>query len=402
MVNALKPLQKIFINHPLKKNTMLRKCGALPSFYPRTSAPVSIVKTASQTKDVKVFSSYLGEVTLNCTDMGNNLIMLHTCVPGMPGQPEICVKSIDAKLNGISMDMYVSLATLMSYQSTVIDVETCRKNALLIASLKALETRTPDQETALYTAILYNDAVDIHFASCQYLTFIHKFFAINNIIVPNALVSLHNFHERVDNAFFWGDNMRYGNGKTIFRALGSLDIGGHELGHGVVQTLASLNYQGESGALNEAFADVFGTSFEIWMYAKFKGDGDPSNDLKGLPDVFVGEDVTKVIPYLRNMANPELGTPPQPSKYKGLHWVDPSDLNNDFGGVHSNSGVINKCWHILYTRTGLVKALSVFIATLRALTPSAKFADFATAFKTAGVKMGHEKDVWVALIEVGL
>jgi bacillolysin len=37
-----------------------------------------------------------------------------------------------------------------------------------------------------------------------------------------------------------------------------LDVAGHEMSHGVIQSTANLEYQGESGALNESFADVFG------------------------------------------------------------------------------------------------------------------------------------------------
>ena len=33
---------------------------------------------------------------------------------------------------------------------------------------------------------------------------------------------------------------------------------GHEMSHGVVQFSGGLDYQGQSGALNESFADVFG------------------------------------------------------------------------------------------------------------------------------------------------
>jgi Zn-dependent metalloprotease len=39
----------------------------------------------------------------------------------------------------------------------------------------------------------------------------------------------------------------------------ALDIIGHELTHGVTQFEANLVYQGQSGALNESFSDVFGS-----------------------------------------------------------------------------------------------------------------------------------------------
>ncbi|MBK7856266.1 MAG: M4 family metallopeptidase [Bacteroidetes bacterium] len=45
--------------------------------------------------------------------------------------------------------------------------------------------------------------------------------------------------------------------------INSIDIVGHEFTHGVVQYSAGLVYQGESGALNESFADIFGECIEF-------------------------------------------------------------------------------------------------------------------------------------------
>jgi Zn-dependent metalloprotease len=61
------------------------------------------------------------------------------------------------------------------------------------------------------------------------------------------------------NAFWNGQAMFYGNGDGAFQPLArGLDVAGHEMSHGVIQSTANLEYQGESGALNESFADVFG------------------------------------------------------------------------------------------------------------------------------------------------
>jgi Zn-dependent metalloprotease len=61
------------------------------------------------------------------------------------------------------------------------------------------------------------------------------------------------------NAFWNGQAMFYGNGDNAFQPLAKgLDVAGHEMTHGVVEGTANLEYQGESGALNESFADIFG------------------------------------------------------------------------------------------------------------------------------------------------
>lgn len=62
--------------------------------------------------------------------------------------------------------------------------------------------------------------------------------------------------------------------------------------HGVVQNTANLEYQGESGALNESFADVFGVLIDR-------------------DDWLIGEDVVKPAAFpsgaLRSMQDPHNG-----------------------------------------------------------------------------------------------
>jgi len=57
--------------------------------------------------------------------------------------------------------------------------------------------------------------------------------------------------------------MRYGDGDgASYGPLVSLDVAGHEMSHGLTAATAKLNYSGESGGLNEATSDMFGTSVE--------------------------------------------------------------------------------------------------------------------------------------------
>ncbi|WP_396145683.1 CUB domain-containing protein [Flavobacterium sp.] len=139
------------------------------------------------------------------------------------------------------------------------------------------------------------------------------------------------------------------------KPLVGLDVEGHEYSHMVInyrQNLTppdphnvnnSLKYEGESGALNESFADIFGTCVEF--YAK------PST-----ANWTIGEDVK--LPngtFLRSMSNPILGSPPQPDTYKGLLWYNPNcgtpSDSNDKCGVHINSGVQNFWFYLLSQNT---------------------------------------------------
>ncbi|MEU0024549.1 M4 family metallopeptidase [Streptomyces sp. NPDC006335] len=67
---------------------------------------------------------------------------------------------------------------------------------------------------------------------------------------------------------FWDDScfcMTYGDGDgTQLGPLVSLDVAGHEMSHGVTSKTAALTYSGESGGLNEATSDIFGTLVEFY------------------------------------------------------------------------------------------------------------------------------------------
>jgi Zn-dependent metalloprotease len=67
------------------------------------------------------------------------------------------------------------------------------------------------------------------------------------------------------NAFWDGTKMTYGDGDgTSYGPLVSLDVAGHEMSHGVTEHSANLTYEGESGGLNEATSDIFGTMVEFF------------------------------------------------------------------------------------------------------------------------------------------
>src|SRR5262249_54570530 len=52
---------------------------------------------------------------------------------------------------------------------------------------------------------------------------------------------------------------------TVRNFAGSLDVVAHELTHGVTAYSSNLIYLNESGALNEAFSDIMGTSVEFFI-----------------------------------------------------------------------------------------------------------------------------------------
>ena len=71
---------------------------------------------------------------------------------------------------------------------------------------------------------------------------------------PGCLDAVVHYGDRYDNAFWDGQRMVFGDGdgELFNRFTVALDVIGHELGHGVVETTCSLNYWQQPGALNEA------------------------------------------------------------------------------------------------------------------------------------------------------
>ena len=107
------------------------------------------------------------------------------------------------------------------------------------------------------------------------------------------------------------------------------DVVTHEFTHGVVHHSSELAYANESGALNESFADVFGELVEGAGVDWVHGDGKPGG-------------------VNRSLANPrDYG---DPDTYLGEYWrpwVGNPVQDNDWGGVHSNSGVPNKAAYLM-------------------------------------------------------
>jgi len=153
-----------------------------------------------------------------------------------------------------------------------------------------------------------------------------------------AIKSYVHFDNAYDNAYWNGSVMTYGDGSgTYFDILTSLDVAGHEIGHAVCEKTANLAYQKESGAMNEAFSDIWGASIEYFAA--------PSKSTW-----LIGEDIEKRAGHaaLRSMSDPK--SEGQPDTYGGTNWINvnctPTDAN-DYCGVHTNSGVLNHWFYIL-------------------------------------------------------
>ncbi len=135
------------------------------------------------------------------------------------------------------------------------------------------------------------------------------------------------------NAFWDGTKMTYGDGDGVnFGPLTSLDVAGHEMSHGVTENTAGLTYSGESGGLNEATSDIFGTMVEF--YAANPNDAG---------DYLIGEefDLKNHVGF-RRMDNPS-------SDGSSVNCWNSNVKNLD---VHYSSGVGNHFFYLLSEGSG--------------------------------------------------
>ncbi len=112
---------------------------------------------------------------------------------------------------------------------------------------------------------------------------------------------------------------------------GALDVVAHELTHGVTDYTSGLVYRNESGALNEAFSDMMGTSVEFFFQ--------PAGTGYMKADYFIGEDLTSPMIAFRSMANPQAFGSPD-------HYLRRYLGTADNGGVHLNSGIANNAFYL--------------------------------------------------------
>ena len=201
------------------------------------------------------------------------------------------------------------------------------------------------------------------------------------------------------NAFWNGTQMVYGNGYSS-----ADDVVAHELTHAVTERSANLFYYMQSGALNESFSDIFGETVDL-----LNGAGNDAGAVRWQ----LGEDLSAGA--IRSMSNPNLFN--DPGKMSDSQFrcdIDPVD--QDAGGVHTNSGVPNRAYALMVdggtyntitvTGIGLAKAGKIqYRALTQYLTSASDFLDNYNALQqactdlvgTAGITAGDCNEVGKAL-----
>ncbi len=181
-------------------------------------------------------------------------------------------------------------------------------------------------------------------------------------------------NQPMDNAFWNGAAMAYGDGNVAFKPLaGGLDVAAHEMTHGVTQYTANLVYLSQPGALNESMSDVFAVMVD-------------RDDLK------IGEDVVKrdFFPTgaMRDLENPNQGLRRGDPGWQPAHMNEfvnlPETPEGDNGGVHVNSGIPNRAAALIIKAIGREKTERIYYRALTTyLTSRAQFSDARIAIAQA-------------------
>ncbi|HEX2396379.1 MAG TPA: M4 family metallopeptidase, partial [Bacteroidales bacterium] len=271
----------------------------------------------------------------------------------------------------------------------------------MIMTLNANNTSTSNLDYSMITSTNnawsgMSSAVSAHYNAFLAYEYFRTKFNRNSINAQGGnIISFINVTENdgssMENAFWNGQAVFYGNGGSHFKSLsGAIDVSAHELGHGVVSNSANLEYQGQSGAINETYADIFGSMVDR-------------------DDWLIGEDVVKTTYYptgaLRDMSDPHNGGTQSNIYWQPAHVSEMYLGSQDNGGVHINSGIGNRAYYLFATAVTKDKAERVFYRALTEyLTKTSQFIDFRIAVvqaakdlygasSTEAVKAGEAFDV---------
>lgn len=179
-------------------------------------------------------------------------------------------------------------------------------------------------------------AVDAHYGSAQTWDFYKDVFKREGIAGDGkgAASRVHYSHDYVN--AFWDDScfcMTYGDGDGDKKPLTELDVTAHEMSHGVTSTTAGLNYEGESGGLNEGTSDIMAAAVEFH-----------ADNPKDKPDYLVGEKL-------------DINGDGKPLRYMDKPSKDGQSLDywsKDAGNVdvHYSSGIANHFFYLLSEGSG--------------------------------------------------
>lgn len=183
-------------------------------------------------------------------------------------------------------------------------------------------------------------AVSAHINADKVFDYYQKTFKRNSLDDKGMkIISTVHIGDKWNNAAWNGKQMLYGDGdgKNMISLSGGLDVIGHEMTHGVISNTADLEYEGESGALNESMADIMGSFIEnktddgLWLMGE---------------DIYTPDKAGDGLRSLSDPASIYIGGYTE-SGYYPDHYDQRYLGTADNGGVHINSSINNKAAYLI-------------------------------------------------------
>ncbi|MDR3492536.1 MAG: M4 family metallopeptidase [Gammaproteobacteria bacterium] len=145
-------------------------------------------------------------------------------------------------------------------------------------------------------------------------------------------------HAKMENAYWDGTQMTFGDGGKTFYPLVSLGVGAHEISHGFTEQHSGLIYQSQSGGLNESFSDMAAQAAEYYSTGK--------SSWQIGAEILKGKNVS-----LRYMDEPTKDCE------SGARPGDDCSISHvkdyaDYVDVHFSSGIFNKAFYLIATSEG--------------------------------------------------
>lgn len=194
-------------------------------------------------------------------------------------------------------------------------------------------------------------------------------------------------HDPIDNAYWDGRKMTFGDGVSMFYPLTSLGVGAHEISHGFTEQNSGLNYWGHSGGMNEAFSDMAAQAAELYAYGR--------NSWEIGPEIFKSRD--EALRYMDEPSKDCHGKEPG-------SWCSIDNADQYYSGldVHFSSGVYNHMFYLLGTTEGwdAKKAFDVMVhANQNYWTSNSSFSEGACGAISAAQDLGYDVDAVKAAFE---
>lgn len=187
-------------------------------------------------------------------------------------------------------------------------------------------------------------------------------------------------HADMENAYWDGEQMTFGDGGSTFYPLVSLGVGAHEVSHGFTEQHSALSYWSQSGGLNESFSDMAAQAAEFYSV--------------GHNSWQIGPEIMKGTGALRYMDQPskdcEGGAPGD--------WCSIDKTSQYYEGldVHFSSGIFNRVFYLMGTAEGwnTRKAFDVMVqANQNYWTSNTTWTDAACGVLEATKDYGYDANV---------